>query len=112
MASESTEAVWLTEDCQFSIEELVQLSGLPEVEVRELVDYGAIAPIDPAASRWMFRGPSLTTVRVACRLRASFELEPHGLALVVSLLDRVHDLEAQVERLRAQLPQRVPSSSR
>ena len=107
MASEPDEAVWLTADCQFSVEELAQLSGLPEAEVRELVDYGAIAPIDPAASHWMFRGPSLTRVRAACRLRISFELESHSLALVVSLLDRIGDLESELASLRAQMPRRV-----
>jgi hypothetical protein len=109
VALERPESEWLTEQCEFSLEELVELSGLPEPELRELVEYGAIAPVDPGAARWVFKGQCLTTVRVACRLRASFELEPHGLALVVSLLERVRDLEAQIERLRAQLPRRVRS---
>ena len=108
MASEpAEEAVWLTEGCQFSIEELAELSGLSQAELRELVDYGAITPVDPGSSRWVFEGQCLTTVRVARRLRASFELEPHGLALVVSLLDRIHDLESKLETLHAQMPRRV-----
>jgi hypothetical protein len=36
----------------------------------------------------------------------SFDLEPHGVALIVSLLDRIHALEAELGSLRAQLPQR------
>jgi hypothetical protein len=47
------------------------------------------------------------TVRTACRLRKDFDLEPHGVALVVTLLDRVHALEAEVRDLRAKLPQVV-----
>ena len=107
MASEQTEAVWLTEDCEFSIEELAQLSELSETDLRELVDYGAIEPIEPGATRWVFTGHCLTTVRAARRLRSDFELEPHGVALVVSLLERIRDLEAQLENARAQLPRRV-----
>ena len=104
MKSESSEAVWLTEDTQFSLAELVELSGVSEAELRELVDYGAVTPTNPDSKSWIFNGKCLLTVRTACRLRISFDLEPHGVALIVSLLDRIHDLEAQLGSLRAQLP--------
>jgi len=100
------EAVWLTEDYEISLTELTELSGLTEAEVRELVDYGCIAPVEPGSGSWVFKGKCVTTVRTAARLRASFELEPHGVALVVSLLDRIGDLEAQLNALRAQMPRR------
>jgi hypothetical protein len=102
--AEHTEAVWLTEDNEFSLAELAELSGLSEAELRELVDYGAVIPINPDSSPWVFNGKCLLTVRTACRLRISFDLEPHGVALMVSLLDRIHELEAQVGSLRAQMP--------
>jgi chaperone modulatory protein CbpM len=102
--AERTEAVWLTEDHEFSLAELAELSGLSEAELRELVDYGAVTPINPDSSPWVFNGKCLLTVRTACRLRISFELEPHGVALVVSLLDRIHELEAQLGNLHAQVP--------
>ena len=104
MNAEHTEAVWLTEDNEFSLAELVALSGLSEAELSELVDYGAVSPVNPDSSPWVFNGKCLLTIRTACRLRVSFDLEPHGVALVVSLLDRIHDLEAQLGSLRAQLP--------
>jgi hypothetical protein len=96
--------MWVTEEQEFSITELAELSGLSEGEVRELAEYGAIAPVDQDAPQWVFRGGCLITVRAACRLRASFELEPHGLALVISLLDRIRDLEGQLGSLRAKMP--------
>jgi len=105
--TEHTEAQWLTEECEFSFSELVELTGSSADELRELVEYGAITPVDPASSQWAFPGKCLPTVRAACRLRVSFDLEPHGLALVMSLLDRIHDLEAQMGSLRAQLPHRA-----
>lgn len=106
MKSEHTEAVWLTEDTQFSLAQLAELAGIPESEVRELVDYGAVTPVNPEASPWIFNGKCLLTIRTASRLRVSFDLEPHGVALIVSLLERIHDLEAQLGSLRAQFPQR------
>ena len=104
MATQHEEAVWLTEVCRFSMSEIAELSGLSEAEVRELVDYGAITPVNPDSPQWIFQGECLSTVRTASRLRAGFELEPHGVALVVSLLERIRDLESQLERLRAQTP--------
>ena len=104
MNAEHTEAVWLTEDHELSLAELAELSGLSEAELRELVDYGAVAPIDPDSSPWVFSGKCLLTIRTACRLRISFDLEPHGVALIVSLLERIQELEAQLGSLRAQLP--------
>ena len=104
MSAEHTEAVWLTEDHEFSLAELAELSGLSEAELRELVDYGAVTPLNPDSSPWVFNGQCLLTVRTAYRLRISFDLEPHGVALMVTLLDRIHELEAQLDRLRSQLP--------
>ena len=105
MKSEHTEAVWLTEDTQFSLAQLAELAVIPESEVRELVDYGAVTPVDPESSPWIFNGKCLLTIRTASRLRVSFDLEPHGVALIVSLLERIHDLETELGSLRAQFPQ-------
>lgn len=107
MKAEHAEVQWLTEECQFSLTEIVELSGSSVEELRELVDYGAGTPVNMESSQWAFPGPCLPTVRAACRLRVNFDLEPHGVALVLSLLDRIHDLEAQMSGLRAQLSRRV-----
>jgi chaperone modulatory protein CbpM len=106
VSAQPAEAVWLTEDTEFSLAELADLAGVPENDVRELVEYGALAPVDPEAPAWIFNGRCVMTVRTACRLRVGFDLEPHGVALTVSLLERIQTLEAEVIRLRAQLPQR------
>jgi chaperone modulatory protein CbpM len=105
--TEHPDAQWLTEKCEFSLHELVELSGSSVEELRELVEYGAITPVNPESSQWVFPGQCLVTVRAACRLRVSFDLEPHGVALVVSLLDRIHNLEAEMGSLRARLPGRA-----
>jgi hypothetical protein len=105
--AEYAEAQWLTEECEFSFLELVELSGSSDEELRELIEYGAITPVNPESPQWMFPGQCLPTVRAACRLRVSFDLEPHGVALVISLLDRIRDLEAQIGSLGAQLPRRA-----
>ena len=107
MEAEHAEAQWLTEECEFSLTELVELSGSSDEELRELVEYGALTPVNPDSPQWVFPGKCLLTVRAACRLRVSFDLGPHGVALVISLLDRIRDLEDQIGGLRAQLPLRA-----
>ena len=104
MKAEFTETLWLDERHEFSLAELAELSGLSEAELRELVDYGAVVPRNPQALQWTFSGTCLDAIRTACRLRDSFDLDVHGVAVVIALLDRIHDLEAQLRHSRAQVP--------
>jgi len=101
------QATWLHEHYEFSVEELCELSGLSETELRELVDYGVLAPVDSGARAWTFRADRLVVARSARRLRKDFDLDPHAVALVVTMLERVRDLEAELRDLRARLPRSV-----
>jgi chaperone modulatory protein CbpM len=106
MQAEQTDAVWLDARHEFSLTELVQCSGLTEAELRELVDYGALVPNNPQGAQWTFSGDIVVTVQTAGRLRADLELEPQALALALTLMQRIRELEAQIGDLRAQLPRR------
>jgi len=98
------QAMWLHERLELALEELCELSGLSETELRELVDYGVLAPVDPDARHWAFGADRLVVARSARRLRQDFDLDPHAVALVVALLERLRDLEEQLRDLRARLP--------
>lgn len=106
MQTEQTDAVWLDAQHQYSITELVQCSGLSEAELRELVDYGALVPNDPQSTQWTFSGDIVVSVQAAGRLRADLELDAQALALALTFIRRIHELEAQIGELRAQLPHR------
>jgi chaperone modulatory protein CbpM len=106
MRVELTETFWLDEQHELSLQELAELSGLPEAEIRALVDCGAIAPVDPAAATQSFSAHCIVVARTATRLRSDFELDAQGLAVALTLLDRVHELEARLRDLEAQLPRR------
>lgn len=111
MKVELTEVLWLDEHLELSLTELAELSGLSETELHELVDYGAIVPVDPSVVRPTFLADCVVTARTACRLRTDFELDAPGVALALTLLNRIHDLEAQLRDLSAQLPQRSRKKS-
>jgi chaperone modulatory protein CbpM len=101
---ELTDALWLDERGAVTLIELAQCSGLSEVELLELVDMGAIEPLDPDAGQWSFGSHCIVAARAASRLRKDFELDTSGLAVVLSLLDRVHELENEVRHMHARLP--------
>lgn len=107
MKVELTEAVWLDDRGAVTLVELAECSGLTETELRELVDLGALSPLDANAPDWSFTARCITAARAAGRLRNDFELDTQGLALVLSLLERVHELESALERLNARLPRRI-----
>lgn len=100
MRIELTEAVWLEERAELSLDELTELSGLPAEVLRELVDCGVLVPAGNT-TQWRLTSASITAVQTAGRLRSDFELDDGALALVVRLLDRIQQLEQQLRDLRA-----------
>jgi chaperone modulatory protein CbpM len=71
------------------------------------MEYHALVPCDPDAAETTFTADCVVTARTACRLRTDFDLEASGLALVLTLLERIRDLEGQVRSVDAQRPRRV-----
>jgi chaperone modulatory protein CbpM len=111
MRIELTEVLWLHEHHTLSVSQLADLSGLSPSEINELEDYGAIAPIDTDSQQRNFDAHCIVAARTARRLRDDFDLNMHGVALALALLDRVRDLETQLGDLRARLPRRVSEFS-
>ena len=98
------EVMWLDEHRAVSLAELLEVSGLSERELLELVHTGAIPAHGSAGTGYTFSARVVTVARTACRLRDDLELDVRGLGVALRLLERVSDLEAEIVRLRAQLP--------
>ena len=108
MNPEQGEAAWMTEHTQVTLEELATLSGLPDLTLRELVECGALVPADPEGVEWTFSARCVVTLRSAGRLGSAFDLDANALALTLSFLERIGELEAELSVMRAQLPRRSP----
>lgn len=106
MEVEHIDAVWPEKQKEISVADLADLSGFSEGELRELVEYGALLPLNPGDTEWMFAGHCTVTVAIAGRLRHDFELDAQALALALTLVGRVRQLEAELRQLRVLIPHR------
>jgi chaperone modulatory protein CbpM len=99
MTIEHTEVLWLESRTDYSVDELIEMSGLPRALLEELIECGAL----PTAGRTTacFATESVVLARAASRLREHFELDEQGLAVAVSLLRRVRALESELSDARA-----------
>ncbi len=106
MKPEQTEAVWLDEHCEYSFAEIVRCSGMSEAELRELLEYEVFAPRASRGAEPTFGGDVLGMIQAARRLHEDLELDTQALALALTLIGRIHELEAELRGLRAELPRR------
>jgi hypothetical protein len=81
--------------------QMIRATGMSEAELTELVRYGALVPRDPDATTWTFESHWLLVARTASRIRHDFDLDPHGVSVVLSFLDRIEALETELRALRA-----------
>lgn len=98
------EVLWLDEQRVVSLAELVELSGLSQEELLELVHGGAIPVREMRGTVYTFSAQVISVARTASRLRDELELDMAGLGVALRLLDRVRRLEDEIGRLRALLP--------
>lgn len=93
MSVQVTGATWLGEDAVCTMAHLAEVSGLSLDDVEDLVASGVIWPADGAAQPRRFHLLHVVTVRQARRLRDDFELDSNGVALAMTLLRRISELE-------------------
>ena len=103
---EHVEAIWIEKRERVSVDALARISGLSEAEVTALVEYGALLPVDPDDTQPMFEQTCVKSMKTAGRLRQAFDLEPDALALTLSLIERIRDLQEELRRLRVRMPHR------
>jgi chaperone modulatory protein CbpM len=101
-----TDSLWpalLSEHVELALDELTEASGLTVEEVVELAEAGVFQPRGAGPREWRFSAPQLVLARQARRLRADFELDLAGLTVALTLLERIEELEREVQRLRCEL---------
>jgi chaperone modulatory protein CbpM len=104
MTAHVVEVTWLDSRETVSMAELSRVCGLTEPELDELVEYGALAPLQPARPERLFSAECIGPLRHAGRLRRDFDLDLFAIALLLDYLHRIDALERQVKSLQARMP--------
>jgi hypothetical protein len=99
------ELLWLDERDTVTLSELARVCGLAEQELHELVEYGAVAPVESGADP-VFSAACVPGMRAAGRLRRDFDLDLFAIAMLLEHLDRIETLERRIAALEAELPHR------
>lgn len=96
---EVVEAVLLLEQ-RIDMTELVRISGLSSTEVQELVDFGVFVPEGGDADVFAVR--AIASARTARRLRRDFGLDTPAIALALTYLERICELERRLRALECE----------
>ena len=106
---QNVEWLWLDEVQSVTLPELARVCGISTDDVDELVEYGALQPLQtgPAeADLRLFSADCVTRMRTASKLRLDFDLDLFAVALLLDHIQRIETLEQKVRSLQAQLPMR------
>jgi chaperone modulatory protein CbpM len=98
------EVGWLDARETVTVPELARACGLSAAELDELVEYGALTPLHRDQPERVFSAECVLPLRAAGRLRKDFELDLFSVAILLSYLHRIDELEREVKSLRAHLP--------
>ncbi len=85
-------------DPPFTLGALSRACGSEREALIALVREGILEPAGDDPDSWRFPAPALRTARTATRLARDLELDAGGVALVLDLLARIDQLEAQLRR--------------
>ncbi|MDN0125305.1 chaperone modulator CbpM [Yersinia aleksiciae] len=94
----------------YTVTELCQSTGIMQEELVEVVGLGVIVPLEPAAPVWVFDAEALSSLKRAQRLQNELDLDWSGVAVTLTLLERVEQLKKENDQLRRQLDRFLQTS--
>lgn len=95
---------WLDASETISRAELSRACQVSAGELDELIEYGALAPLQKKGEELVFSAACAPTLRAACKLRKDYDLDLFTVALLMDYLNRIERLEREVRSLQAHVP--------
>lgn len=95
------ECEWLDAGQLLNLAELSRTCGMSSAELHELVEYGALSPLNAGQPEPRFPAQYIPRLRTAVKLRRDYDLELFTVAILLDYLDRIETLEAQLRSSRA-----------
>lgn len=104
MKQQLLDVAWLDAREAVTLPELARVCALSPAELDELVDYGALVPVEEARQERLFSAECVMPLRAAGKLRQDFDLDLFTVAILLGYLNRIEALERELQSLRAQVP--------
>jgi chaperone modulatory protein CbpM len=98
---QTLEPEWMDSVEPLALDEVARMTGLPAAELDELLDYGALTPLEPEGGILLFPLHCVTPLRRAARLRRDYDLDLFAMVVVLDQLRRIESLEQQLHTLTA-----------
>lgn len=95
---------WLDNSQTLTLTELSDCCQMSVAELGELVDYRALPPLVASAPEPVFSAEWVAPLRAAGKLRLAFDLDLFTVAILLGKLQRIEQLERQLQQLQAVLP--------
>ena len=92
--------------------ELSQVCRISATEIDELVEYGALTPLEHSPGQRTFSRSCVGSLRAACKIRQDYDLDLFTVALLMDHLNRIEELERELRFLQAHLPAHVTAARR
>ena len=108
MEQQLLDVAWLDAREAVTLAALAQICALRGDELDELMDYGALVPMQDVRQERLFSAECVMPLRTAGKLRQDFDLDLFTVGLLLGYLNRIETLERQVQSLQAHLPGNVP----
>ncbi len=86
-----------------TLSELTQSVRLSTDTVITIVDCGIVEPRGEQPQQWLFEPRMVKLIQRACRLQRDLELDWPAVALALDLIEDLHQLREENQRLRRQL---------
>ncbi|AHM72201.1 chaperone modulator CbpM [Yersinia hibernica] len=93
----------------YTVTELCQSTGIMQDELVEVVGLGVIVPLEPTDRVWIFDADALLCLKRARRLQHELDLDWSGVAMTLTLLEKIEQLKKENSQLRRQLERFVPT---
>lgn len=110
MLEEHSECISLDVDARINLRALAECCGMTTAELDELVAYNALSPLEGTSADRVFSARWVAPLRHVAKLRMDFDLDLFTVAMVLGNLDRIAQLEQQVQALQALVPSHLQAT--
>lgn len=104
MTNLQVERDWLDAGESLNLTELSRVCEMSTAELNELVEYGALSPLDSSQQERLFAAECISPFRTAGRLHLDFDLDLFTVVIPMEYRHRIETLECQVRSLQAKHP--------